>query len=90
MYIVTRTSDENLVSCPMSYLLTSSQYIPGKAASTPASSTHRYAGGVAQIRLKNRMTRHESRRLSPNIAGPNVPEANLGKYQIVEFKRQAH
>jgi hypothetical protein len=79
MYIVTRTADENPVSRPMSYLLTLSQHIHRKTASTPASSTHRYAGGIAQIRLKNRMTRHESRRPSPNIAGPNVPEANLGK-----------
>ena len=96
MYIVTRTSDGNPVSCPMSYLLISSQHIPRKVASTPASNTHRYAGGTAHIRLRNRMTRHESRRLSPNIAGPNVPEANLGKYQIVGFgiqaqlKRKAH
>jgi hypothetical protein len=42
-----------------------------------ASSTHKYAGGIANSKLKNRMTRHESRRLSPKTAGPSVPEENL-------------
>ena len=28
-------------------------------------------------RLKNRMTKHESRRPSPNATGPNVPDENL-------------
>lgn len=65
----------------MSYLFAVIQYIRSKTASIPESSTHRYAGGTAQIRLKNRMTRHESRRSSPKVTGPSVPDANLRKSQ---------
>jgi hypothetical protein len=63
----------------MSYLFTVIQYIRSETASIPESSTHRYAGGTAQIRSKNRMTRHESRRPSPKVTGPSVPDANLRK-----------
>lgn len=38
---------------------------------------HRYAGKAQQRRLKNKITNDESRRLSPYIAGPNVPWENL-------------
>ena len=79
MYIAMHTADENPFWGPRSYLFTLSQHIRNKTAFTPTSSTHRYAGGTEQIRLKNRMTRHESRRPSPKATGPNVPEAKLQK-----------
>jgi hypothetical protein len=83
MYIVMRTADETPVWGPRSYLFTLSQHIRYTTASIPTSSTHRYAGGTAQKRLKNRMTRHESRRPSPKVTGPSVPEAKLRKSQSV-------
>ncbi len=83
MYIVTRTADEIPVLGPMSYLLILIQHIRCKIVPTATSSTHRYAGATAQSRLKNRITRHESRRPSPKVTGPNDPDANLGKRQTV-------
>ena len=79
MYIVMRTADANLVLGPISYLFTITllQYILHKTTSVLAGSTHRYAGGMAPRRLKIKMTRHESRRPSPKVTGPRVPEANL-------------
>jgi hypothetical protein len=73
----------------MSYLFTVIQYIRSETASIPESSTHRYAGGTAQIRLKNRMTRHESRRPSPKVTGPSVPDANLRKSQSIGWPTNA-
>lgn len=35
--------------------------------------THRYAGGSAQSKLKNKITKHESRTPSPKATGPRVP-----------------
>jgi hypothetical protein len=79
MYIVIRIADANLVLVPMSHLFTITllQYILRKTTSVLARSTHRYAGGMALRRLKIKMTRHESRRPSPKVTGPRVPEANL-------------
>ena len=74
------TSDANRVSGPVSYLFALIQHIPNRR--TPASITYRYAGGMALKRLKNRMTRHESRRLSPKVTGPSVPEANLRRTNV--------
>jgi hypothetical protein len=74
----------------MSYLLTVIQYIRSKTPSIPESRTHRYAGGTAQIRLKNRMTRHESRRPSPKVTGPSVPDANLRKGQSLGRRRSTN
>ena len=68
------TADANPVSGPMSHLRGIAQQILCK---TTASSTYRYAGGTAQIKLKNRITRHESRRPSPKDTGPSVPAENL-------------
>jgi hypothetical protein len=74
MYIEMSTADANPVSGPISYLHGIAQQILCK---TMASSTYRYAGGMAQIKLKNRMTRHKSRRPSPKDTGPSVPAENL-------------
>jgi hypothetical protein len=78
-YIGTRTADETPVLGPMSYLLILIQLIRRKTDHTATSNTHRYAGATAQNRLKNRMTRHESRRPSPKVTGPNDPDAKLRK-----------
>jgi len=79
MYIVMRTADANLVSGPMSHFFTVTllQYVLRKTTCVVARSTHRYAGGMAPRRLKIKMTMHESRRPSPKVTGPRVPEANL-------------
>jgi hypothetical protein len=55
--------------------------------SDPERSTHKYAGGIAQTRVKNMTTRHESRRPSPKAAGPKVPVENLltGSVSELEF-----
>jgi hypothetical protein len=39
--------------------------------------THRYEGRAAQMILKNRITRHESRNPSSKATGPSVPAENL-------------
>jgi hypothetical protein len=78
-YIWTRTADENPVLGPTSYLIILIQHICRKTDLTAMSNTHKYAGATAQSRLKNRMTRHESRRPSPKVTGPNEPDANLRK-----------
>jgi hypothetical protein len=75
-YIGTRTADGNPVLGPMSYFLIVIQHIRRK---TDPTATHRYAGATAQSRLKNRMARHESRRPSPKVTGPNDPDAKLRK-----------
>ena len=77
MYIVQRTSDANPVSGPMSYLLNTIQKIRRKTILSSSSRTHKYEGGIAEMRVKKVMTRHESRRPSPKAAGPNAPEENL-------------
>ena len=41
------------------------------------SQTHRYAGGIAKIRLIKRMAKQLSPRLSPKTVGPRVPVENL-------------
>jgi len=78
-YTATSTADASPVSGPMSYLHSEAQHIRHEAtqALSAASSTHRYAGGMAQIKLKHSMARHESRRPSPKDTGPSVPETNL-------------
>ena len=38
---------------------------------------YKYEGRAAQMILKNRITKHESRSPSPNTAGPSVPAENL-------------
>ena len=38
---------------------------------------HKYEGKAAQMMLKNKMTRHESRSPSPKTTGPSVPAENL-------------
>jgi hypothetical protein len=53
------------------------QHTRARVSLSAAGNTHRYAGGMAQIKLKNRMTRHESRRPSPKDTGPSVPVENL-------------
>jgi len=72
-------ADAGPVLDPMSHFITSIQHIRHKT--TPihlrGTTTYRYAGGMAQIMLKKKMTRHESRRPSPKVTGPRVPEANL-------------
>jgi hypothetical protein len=79
MYIVIGIADASPVLGPMSHFITSIQHIRHKATSIPlrGTTTYRYAGGIAQIMLKKMMTRHESRRPSPKVTGPRVPEANL-------------
>ena len=78
-YIGTRTTDENPDSGPMSYLFTLIQHIRHGTKPIVTSNTYRYAGAIAQSRLKDRMTRHESRRPSPKVTGPNEPDAKLRK-----------
>jgi hypothetical protein len=77
MYIAMHIADADPVWGPRLFLFTLNQHIRYKTASTPSSNTHRYAGGIAQIRLKPRITRHESRRPNPKVTGPRLPEANL-------------
>jgi hypothetical protein len=78
-YIGTRTADENPVLGPMSYLFILIEHIRRKTDPAATSNTHRYAGAIAQSRLKNTMTKHESRRPSPKVTGPNDPDAKLRK-----------
>jgi hypothetical protein len=45
---------------------------------------YKYEGSAAQMILKNRITRHESRSPSPKTAGPSVPAENLGDVLLLE------
>src|SRR6266481_10088906 len=85
-YIVTRTADAIPVSGPMSHFvhLGFSTFAIRDNFHSYEGNTYKYAGGIAQSKLKNRITRHESRRPSPKVTGPRVPEANLRKSQIVD------
>ena len=79
-YIGTRRAAEIPGLGPMLYLIIIIQHIRPKTDPTKLSSnTHRYAGATAQSRLKNTMTRHESRIPSPKVTGPNDPDAKLRK-----------
>lgn len=46
---------------------------------------YRYEGKAAQMILKNRITRHESRSPSSKVAGPSVPVENLSKVSPVKL-----
>ena len=50
---------------------------------TGAEIAYKYEGRAAQMRLKNRITRHESRSPSPKTAGPRVPAENLSNVSRV-------
>src|SRR6266403_4464664 len=84
-YIVTRTADAIPVSGPMSHFvhLGFSTFAIRDNFHSYEGNTYKYAGGIAQSKLKNRITRHESRRPSPKVTGPRVPEANLRRSQSV-------
>ena len=50
--------------------------------------TYKYEGRAAQMRLKNRITKHESRNPSPKTAGPSVPDENLSNVAPVRSQQE--
>lgn len=48
--------------------------------------TYRYAGRAQHNMLKNKMTRHESRKPRPNAVGPKVPAERLAAH-VCRFQR---
>ena len=70
--------DANPVSGPMSYYPQPNpiQHTRQQGTCGPVT-THRYAGGIAKIRLIKRMAKQLSPRPSPKAVGPRVPVENL-------------
>ena len=49
---------------------------------------YKYEGSAAQMILKNRITKQESRSPSPNTAGPSVPVENLRGVSFLKLATQ--
>ena len=72
--ILIDTSAADLISVPMSSY---SDHMVREARGLLLEGTYKYAGGAQHKTLKKKITRQESRKLSPKTTGPTVPAENL-------------